>query len=704
MTSFAPPRPGSPNALGATILDGGTNFALFSENATGVELCLFSPDGKRELSRVALPEHTNGVWHGFMPDVLEGQLYGYRVHGPYAPEDGHRFNAHKLLIDPYTRRLSGVFRQHDALFGYATAAPHTDLSFDTQDSARFVPKCVVSRPDFRWGKDASPQVTPEQTVIYEAHVKGVSQLHTVVPVKKRGTFEGLSSPRMLEHLVKLGVTSVELLPVQASFSEPRLTKLGLTNYWGYNPVSYFAPEASYLGPAGVHSFQRMVKALHSAGIEVILDVVYNHTAESWELGPTLSWRGIDNKSYYRLDADNPRYYVNDTGCGNTLNTDHPRVLQMVTDSLRFWVEEMHVDGFRFDLATTPARTPEGFRADSIFLSALRQDPVLSRVKLIAEPWDIGPGGYQLGAFPSGWAEWNDRFRDSARAFWRGNNGTVPDLAARMLGSADFFDHGGRTAHSSINFITSHDGFTLKDTASFNGKHNEANLEENRDGHGHNLSDNCGAEGPTADVVVLKRRAKRVRNLLVTLMTAQGTPMLLAGDEIGHSQKGNNNAYCQDNEITWLNWRGLDRQLLEFTRQLIAFRRAHPVFSRRHFMHGKHQSAQGIKDITWLTTTGDEMTDDHWRDAALPAFGLMLCGSAGAPMGTDGKPLTDSTFIVFMNASGGDLTVTLPKGMTGTCVLNTAQIGEEFKADETPRHTFSLTAESVAIVAVKEEPR
>ncbi|WP_417465795.1 glycogen debranching protein GlgX [Kordiimonas sp.] len=704
MTSFAPPRPGSPNPLGATFMDGGTNFALFSENATGVDLCLFSPDGKVELARVPLPEHTNGIWHGFMPDVLEGQLYGYRVHGPYAPQDGHRFNAHKLLIDPYTRRLSGAFRQHDALFGYATDAPQGDLSFNTQDSAPYMPKCVVSQPDFRWGKDKPPQVAPEQTIIYETHIKGISQLHTGVPVKKRGTFEGLSSPRMLDHLVKLGVTSVELLPIQAFFSEPRLTKLGLTNYWGYNPAAYFAPEACYLGPAGVHSFQRMVKALHSAGIEVILDVVYNHTAESWELGPTLSWRGIDNKSYYRLDAENPRYYVNDTGCGNTLNTNHPRVLQMVTDSLRYWVEEMHVDGFRFDLATTMARTPEGFRPDSAFLIALQQDPVLSRVKLIAEPWDIGPGGYQLGAFPSGWAEWNDRFRDDARAFWRGDKGAAPALAARMLGSADIFDHGARKAQASVNFITSHDGFTLKDTVSFNEKHNEANLEENRDGHNHNISDNCGEEGPTADAAILERRAKRARNLLVTLFTAQGTPMLLAGDEIGHSQKGNNNAYCQDNEITWLNWRGLDQPLLDFTRQLIAFRQQHPVFNRLTFMHGAHEDTRGIKDVTWLTITGNEMTAGDWHDDTLAAFGLMLSGTTGAPMGANGKPLIDDDFIVYMNAGEDDLTVNLPTGMKGTCVLNTANIGQEFEVDQTSSGVLSLPAESVIIICCKDGVR
>ncbi|WP_417450859.1 glycogen debranching protein GlgX [Kordiimonas sp.] len=685
MTPFAAPSPGTAKPLGATPQKEGTNFALFSDNATGVDLCLFSDDGSHELARLALPAHTDGVWHGFVAGVSQGQLYGYRVHGPYAPQEGHRFNANKLLLDPYAKRLTGEFIFDKALYGFDPDSEEKDLSFSESDSAPFMPKCVVTSPNFRWGSDASPDIPADRTILYEAHIKGVSKRNKTVPVKKRGTFEGLSSPKMLDHLARLGVTSVELLPVQAFVSEPRLVELGLTNYWGYNPVAYFIPEPSYLGPAGVHSFQRMVKALHSAGIEVILDVVYNHTAESWELGPTLSWRGIDNKSYYRLEADSPRHYVNDTGCGNTLNVAHPRVLQMVMDSLRYWVTEMHVDGFRFDLATTVARTDDGFQRQGAFLSAIAQDPVLSGVKLIAEPWDIGPDGYQLGSFPPGWLEWNDQFRDATRAFWRSDPHTAPDLAGCLLGSANLFDHGGRKPTSSVNFVTSHDGFTMRDVASYSHKHNEANQEGNRDGHNHNLSDNCGIEGPTGDLAIQRSRARRVRNLMATLLLSQGTPMLLAGDEIGHTQKGNNNAYCQDNEITWLNWDGADKSLYDFSRQLIALRQKHSALRQGCFMHGDPIDGGDLKDVSWLLPNGRELSPSDWQSADLQALGLMIAPDD-----------TSEVVLIVLNTSTAALSFHLPDMPGWRKVLDTALRDAEFTVEVCRGPAYDIAPDSVTL--------
>jgi len=642
-------QPERPDILGATPLEGGTNFALFSANATAVDLCLFTPDGKREVARHTLPERTGDIWHGFISGVTNGQLYGYRVHGPYAPNEGHRFNPNKLLIDPYAKQLFGAYGDRRALLGFDPDHKKKDLSFCDIDSAPHIPKCVVGQPGFRWGKDARPGTRMADTVIYETHVKGQTRLHMGVPAKARGTFEGLAAPKMLDHLAKLGVTAVELLPVQSFFPEPRLTKMGLTNYWGYNPVNYFAPEPAYLGPTGAGSFQKMVRALHSAGIEVILDVVYNHTAESWELGPTLSYRGIDNASYYRLQADNPRYYVNDTGCGNSLRTDHPMVLRMVMDSLRYWVTDMHVDGFRFDLAPTMARTTDGFRPDAPLLAAMAQDPVLAGVKLIMEPWDVGPGGYQLGSFPAGMGEWNDRYRDLVRSYWRGDKDTKANLAGGLLGSADIFDVRHRTPQDSLNFITSHDGFNLTDLVSYSHKHNEANGEQNRDGHSHNISDNCGLEGPSDDPAVLARRDRRRRNLLATLMVSQGTPMLLGGDEIGHSQQGNNNAYCQDNEITWLNWADADTDLADFVAGLVALRKANPLLRQTRYLHD-------ASDVEWLAATGAPLEGYDWHATGSP-FGCMLKGK-------------DETLLILMNSDTSDVDFKVP-ATDWTSVLDTA---------------------------------
>ena len=701
-------RPGKPRPLGNSSGKAGTNFALYSANAESVDLCLFSEDGTQEIARLPLPGYTNGVWHGFVPEVTEGQLYGYRVHGPYQPEQGHRFNANKLLIDPYARNLAGDFVPDDALFGFERKNPAADLSFDTHDSAPFMPKCVVGTTPPARSAPAKPDVPWGDTILYETHVKGATQLNANVQKKLRGTFEGLAAPAMIAHFKKLGVTSIELMPVHAFFSEPRLTEMGLSNYWGYNSISFFAPHGTYMGPAGTTSFRKMVRTLHKAGIEVILDVVYNHTAESWELGPTLSMRGIDNASYYRLADDNARYYANDTGCGNSLNMDNPFVLKLVMDSLRFWVEVMEVDGFRFDLATTLARTSGEFSSKSGFLQTLQQDPVLAGVKLIAEPWDIGPGGYQLGSFPGCFAEWNDKYRDTVRRFWRGERFVLPALADALLGSASTFEHKSHQSFRSINFITSHDGFTLQDLISYNDRHNWANGEENRDGHGHNLSDNCGAEGKTDDPGVLARRAKRARNLLTTLMVSQGTPMLLAGDELGNSQHGNNNAYCQDNELSWLAWPASqaggpegDQEtaqedfLDDFLGQLIAFRKKHPVLSRPRFLHGQERSARGLKDVAWIAENGSELQSDEWHHEHRHAIGMLLCGEAGAPLDAEGAPVTDETLLIIFNNGFSDIDFRLPLDGDWTIVLNTAATDAFVTSDV--RKSIAVSGESSVIL-------
>ncbi len=622
---------GAPDQLGAKADAKGVNFAIFSSNATRVELCLFDPDGKRETARIALPEYTDEIWHGYVPGLEPGQLYGYRVYGPYAPEAGHRFNPAKLLIDPYATLLDGDFIWDDAHLGYVVGDEEDKPS--SADSAPYMPKCVVTAPRSRWRdrllllkskRDARPW---SETLIYEAHVKGITQLHHGIPKKKRGTFAGLGDPKVVEHLASLGVSAIELLPVQAFCHDSYLVERGLKNYWGYSPIAYFAPARHYLSGEDLDEIRATIERLHRAGIEVLLDVVYNHTAEGNHLGPTLSFRGIDNAVYYKLD-DDPRFYFDTTGCGNSLDLDHARVLQLVTDSLRYWVEEFGVDGFRFDLASTVARKDRSFSQDSPFLTVLGQDPVLSRTKLIAEPWDLGMDGYQVGNFPPGWAEWNDRFRDDTRTFWRGDEGALPALSAALLGSAAQFDKRGRRPWSSVNFITAHDGFTLADVYAYNEKHNEANQEENRDGHNHNLSWNCGVEGPTDDPDVRELRNRMRRNLIATLLLAQGTPMMLMGDEQGHTQQGNNNAYCQDNELTWLRWDGIDaddQAFREFTRGLIEVRRTRPLLRQTNFVHGT-EVAPGAKDVTWLRADGVEMTPEDWSNGLNRSVALLLAGA------------------------------------------------------------------------------
>ncbi len=623
--------PGSPHRLGPTWDGSGTNFAVFSAHAEKVEVCLFDRNGRRELERIALPEYTDEVFHGYLPDVMPGQLYGLRVHGPYAPEAGHRFNPNKLLIDPYAKALSGDIRWHDALFGYTVGRGREDLTFDRRDSAFVMPKCMVVDGTVTWGGDGRPEIPWSETVIYEAHVKGFTRLHPGVAEPWRGTFLGLAQPEAIDYLKRLGVTAIELMPIHAFTDDRFLFDKGLRNYWGYSSLSFFAPAPRFVSPGGrVHEFKLMVRRLHEAGIEVILDVVYNHTAEGNHMGPTLSFRGIDNASYYTL-AENPRYYFDTSGCGNTINIDHPRVLQMVTDSLRFCAEECHVDRFGFDLAPSLARPHGGFDPRAAFLQAVVQDPVLSRVKMIAEPWDLGPDGYRLGGFPPGWGEWNGRYRDEVRSFWRGDPGYLPKLAGGLLGTADLFDTRGRRPQASVNFVTAHDGFTLKDLVSYNHKHNEANKEHNKDGHDDNRSFNCGHEGPTDDETVLDLRDLMRRNLMATLLLSQGTPMILMGDEMGRTQHGNNNAYCQDNEISWLAWEEReprDLAFLEFTQRLLTLRASMPLLTQTRFLHGAPVDDGGTPDVCWLHPDGSEMQEPDWHDGVLGAKGLLLSGEDG----------------------------------------------------------------------------
>ncbi|MEN5262399.1 glycogen debranching protein GlgX [Stenotrophomonas hibiscicola] len=620
-------REGRPFPLGATWDGLGVNFALYSRHATRVELCLF--DGRnREVERIALPEYTNEIWHGYLPDVRPGQRYGYRVHGPYAPEEGHRFNPNKLLLDPYAKQIVGELKWAPHLFGYTLGHRDGDLSFDRRDSAAYMPRCAVIDPAFSWGVERAPATPWDRTVIYEAHVRGLTMQHPDVPQAERGTFSALRHDAVVDHLSHLGVTAIELLPVHAYVDDQQLLERGLRNYWGYNTIGFFAPQPRYLSLGIVAEFKQMVARLHNAGIEVILDVVYNHTAEGNELGPTLSFKGIDNASYYRL-ADDRRYYINDTGTGNTFDLTNAGALRMVMDSLRYWVTEMRVDGFRFDLATILGRERHGFDASGSFLDAVRQDPILSQVKLIAEPWDIGPGGYQLGRFPPGWAEWNDRFRDTVRALWRGDGGQLAEFATRFTGSADLFEHHGRRPSASINLVTAHDGFTLHDLVSYNDRHNEANGEDNRDGHSHNLSSNHGVEGDTDDAAILSLRARQMRNLLATLLLAQGTPMLLAGDEFGHSQQGNNNAYCQDNPLSWIDWERAAlpaaQAQVAFVRRALSLRRRYGLLRRNRFLRGEYDEALGLRDIDWRHPDGRSMEEADWHDAGLRALLIVLDG-------------------------------------------------------------------------------
>jgi glycogen operon protein len=648
-----PMWPGGPYPLGATWDGLGVNFALYSEHAERVELVLFDrAEDAAPSAQIALPERTGPVWHGYAPGVQPGQLYGYRVWGPYRPEAGHRFNPAKVLLDPYARAVGRPLRWHDSLFGYTIGDPQGDLSFDSRDSAPYAPLGAVVEDAFEWGDDRPPAIPWEDTVIYETHVKGISRLHPEVPEGLRGTYLGLSSEPIVEHLRSLGVTTVELLPVQAFVNDRRLVERGLANYWGYNPLAYFAAEPRYAagGPlAAMREFKMMVRALHAAGLEVIIDVVYNHTGEGNHLGPTLAFRGIDNASYYKL-APEARYYMDYTGTGNTLDPGNPYVLQLITDSLRYWVERMHVDGFRFDLAAALAREFYDVNMLGSFFKIIQQDPVLSRVKLIAEPWDVGEGGYQVGNFPWLWAEWNGRYRDVVRRFWRGDQAQVPEFATRIAGSADLYASSGRKPYASINFVTAHDGFTLADLVSYERKHNEANGEDNRDGADDNHSTNCGAEGPSDDPAVLACRDALARSLLATLLLSQGVPMLAGGTELSHTQGGNNNAYCQDNETSWYRW-DLDegrRRFLEFVRALAAFRRAHRAFHRRRFLTGAADEA-GRRDVVWWHPAGREMTAEDWHTPRLRALGMLLDGRALHEVDARGRPLADETFLVLFNA-------------------------------------------------------
>ncbi len=698
-------REGSPFPLGATWDGLGVNFALFSAHARKVELCLFDDAGQTELERIELPEYTSEIFHGYLPDARPGTIYAYRVHGPYEPEAGHRFNPNKLALDPYAKTHVGELRWDHACFGYTIGAEGNDLTFDTRDSAPFVPKCRVIDPAFTWGRERRPAVPWERTILYETHVRGYTKLHPAVPDSLRGTYSGLGQKDVVDYVRSLGVTSVELLPIYTFINDSYLLDKGLTNYWGYNSLGFFAPDQRYAAiPTFVFSeFKEMVARLHDAGLEVILDVVYNHTAEGNERGPTLSFRGIDNVSYYRLLHDNPRYYVNDTGTGNTLNLDHPRALQMVTDSLRYWVTEMHVDGFRFDLGTILGRAAHGFDESNGFLDSCLQDPVLSQVKLIAEPWDIGPGGYQVGGFPPGWAEWNDKFRDTVRGFWKGDSGKLPDLATRLAASSDAFNRRGRKPWASVNFITAHDGFTLHDLVSYNEKHNAANGEDNRDGTDNNHSWNHGAEGPTEDGEILDLRDRQKRNMLATLLLAQGTPMLLAGDEFGRTQQGNNNAYCQDNEISWVNWEidEYNRLLIDFVRRLVGVRNAFPILRRNRFLSGEYNAELDVSDVRWLTPSATDMTEEQWQDGNARCVGMLLDGRAQAS-GIK-RPSMDATALLVLNAHHDVVRFRLPDVVGGSRwrrLIDTNVPAAGGRLEINSGEEYEVTGRSVLLVALE----
>ena len=671
MNSSFPAWRGRPYPLGATWDGSGVNFALFSEHATGVELCLFDyKDARQQIGRIPVKERTDLVWHVYIPDLRPGQLYGYRVHGPYEPHRGHRFNPAKLVLDPYGKAISGTIQWDDALYGYKFGHPDADLSKDDRDSAPFIPKSVVIDSAFDWEGDVAPEIPWHETIIYEIHVKGFTARHPDIPENLRGTYGGLACPLLLDYLRSLGITAVELMPVHHFVADRQLIERGLTNYWGYNSIGFFAPEARYSssGTRGqqVNEFKQMVRELHRAGIEVILDVVCNHTAEGNQLGPTLCFRGIDNAAYYRVTADQPRYYTDYTGCGNTLNMIHPRALQLIMDSLRYWVLEMHVDGFRFDLAAALARGLHEVDRLGAFFDVIHQDPVISQVKLIAEPWDLGKGGYQVGNFPVGWAEWNGKYRDTIRKYWKGDRGQVSELAYRLTGSSDLYQSDGRRPYASINFVTCHDGFTLADLVSYNGKHNEANGEENRDGTDDSLSWNCGAEGSTDDPSVLALRERQTRNFLTTLFISQGVPMLCGGDEVGRTQRGNNNAYCQDNELSWFDWNLNPRtqRLLEFTRRLIQLRLEHPELHRRKFFQGRPLCDATMKDLVWFRPDGGEMSEKEWRDAAREVLGYRLCGLAMDEVNEKGEPITDDTLLILFNAGAKKVQFVLPDAHPG----------------------------------------
>jgi isoamylase len=658
--------PGKPYPLGATWTGKGVNFALYSANATGVDLCLFeAPDTDRENIRIRLREVTDHIWHVFLPDAKPGQLYAYRVYGLYEPAAGHRFNASKVLIDPYAKAIAGKVAWGPEMFGYPLGNAAEDLKRDYQDNVAFMPKCVVIDPAFDWQKDQPPRTPLEETVMYEVHVRGFTEERETIPKEIRGTYAGLGSPEAIKYLQELGITAVELLPVHEHCDEGFLLDRGVTNYWGYNTLGFFAPESSY-SSAGflgdqVVEFKTMVRNLHLAGIEVILDVVYNHTAEGNHLGPTLSFKGIDNASYYRLVPDNPRFYMDYTGCGNTPNTQNPRVLQLIMDSLRYWVIEMHVDGFRFDLASALGREEHLVDPHSGFFDILLQDPILSQVKLIAEPWDLGEGGYMVGKFPVPWSEWNGKYRDCIRRYWKGDDGVLAEFAYRLTGSPDLYQHQGKAPRASINFVTVHDGFTLNDLVSYNEKHNEANGEENRDGDSHNNSWNCGAEGPTDDVKINALRERQKRNFLATLFLSQGVPLLNGGDEFSRTQNGNNNTYCQDNEISWFNWQWTPRQeqLVRFTTQLIQFRRQHAVFRRPKYFTGRRIRGSDVKDVMWFAPNGAEMKEADWQSGFAKCIGVLFSGTTSDVRSPDGEAVRDDTFLLLFNAHYEPLTFILP---------------------------------------------
>ena len=694
--------PGEPYPLGASWDGEGVNFALFSEHATSVELCLYDgPDGRQETHRIPVRERTDLVWHIALPDVRPGARYGYRVDGPYAPREGHRFNPHKLLLDPYAKAITGTVSWGDEVYGYAIGHGEEDLSFDERDSAGFVPKAVVVDTAFTWGDDRPPRTPWTRTVIYECHVKGMTKRHPGVPRELRGKYLGLTADPILDHLQSLGITAIELLPVHQYVDERPLVDRGLRNYWGYNSIGFFSPHVAYAtgwGGQQVDEFKSMVKAMHKAGIEVILDVVYNHTGEGNHLGPTLSLRGIDNVSYYRLRPEDRRYYMDFTGTGNSLNMLHPRTMQLIMDSLRYWITDMHVDGFRFDLAPVLARELYEVNRLGTFFDIIQQDPVISQVKLIAEPWDLGEGGYQVGNFPTGWAEWNGRYRDCVRRFWRGDSGQVPELASRLSGSSDLYEASGRRTYASVNFVTAHDGFTLHDLVSYERKHNEANGDGNRDGTDENSSRNWGAEGPTESARVASMRERMKRNFLATLVLSQGVTMLLGGDEMGRTQGGNNNAYCQDNEVSWFDWdlEPADRDLLRFTCEVLEIFRSNAVLRRRTFLTGKTIGEGGAKDLSWIRTDGHEMTDEDWGDPGNQVLGMLLHGRATDEVDERGRPIFGKTILMLLNGGFRSRTFALPRVGEGagawSMLINTAQPGQRVVRGETVNlvaHSFQL---------------
>jgi glycogen operon protein len=661
--------PGRPYPLGATWDGAGVNFAIFSEHATKVELCLFdSHEDAKETTRILMPERTDMVWHGYLPDVEPGQLYGYRVHGPYDPANGHRFNHNKVVLDPYAKAIGRIWKWDDALFGYTMGSD--DLSFDSRDSAPFCPLGAVLDSAFTWGDDRPPRTPWHKTLIYEAHVRGTTMKHPEIPEERRGTYAGLASEPMINHLLDLGITALEILPVHFHLDDQTLISKGLTNFWGYNTLNYFAPHLEYASKhsprKSVQEFKMMVRSLHAAGIEVILDVVYNHTCEGNQLGPTLSWRGVDNASYYRLSPQDRRYYSDFTGCGNTLNMTSPRVLQMIMDSLRYWVTEMHVDGFRFDLASTLARELHDVDRLGAFFDIIHQDPILSQVKLIAEPWDVGPGGYQVGNFPVLWTEWNGKYRDSIRRFWKGDGRLASELATRLAGSSDLYEGDGRNPYASINFITAHDGFSLQDLVTYDHKHNDANGEGNRDGTDDNFSWNCGAEGPTEDPKIIALRERQKRNLFATLLFSQGVAMIYGGDELSRSKGGNNNTYCQDNDLSWFDWNLDERKIafLDFTRLCTRIRKEQPAMQRRKFFSGRSIRGSGIKDISFFEPSGKDMSDQAWNDPGVRCLGVRLAGDLINEVDERGEMIRGDTLLLLLNAHWEEIPFTLPQTSDG----------------------------------------